>query len=112
MRRAFARSQRLDLRGEVARLGVIIHAGRGEGAVMVIDRQDRAGSRIDRDGAGAGEVELLAEFVEGRAAAVPPVFGRLFAAGTRGLGRRKRRRTERENLSGGIDGDGTDTGGT
>jgi len=79
---------------------------------MVIDRQDRAGSRIDRDGAGAGEVDLLAQFIERRAAAVPLIFGRLFAAGTRGLGRRKRRRTDSENLAGTVDGDGTDTGGT
>jgi hypothetical protein len=76
---------------------------------MIIDGQDRPRSRIDRDGAGAGEVELLAEFVEGRAAAVPPVFGRLLAAGAGGLGRRKRRRTECEDLAGSVDGDRADT---
>ena len=89
---AFARSERLDLGGEVARVGVIIHAGRGERTVMVIDGQNRPRSRVDRDGAGAGEVDLLAEFVEGRAAAIPPIFRRLLAAGSRGLGCRKCRR--------------------
>ena len=85
---AFAWGERLDLHSEIARVGVVIHAGRSEWAVMIIDGQYRAGGRVDRDGAGAGEVEFLAEFVEGRAAAVPPIFRRLLAAGSRDLRRR------------------------
>ena len=34
---AFARGERLDLRGEIPCVGVIIHAGRGEWTVMIID---------------------------------------------------------------------------
>ena len=83
---AFARGERLDLRGEISRVGVIIHTGRGERAVMIVDRQDRPRSRVDRDGAGGGEVELQAEFVEGRATTVPPIFRGLLAAGSCGLG--------------------------
>ena len=83
---AFKWGERLDLSGEITRVGVIIHAGRGEWTVMIIDGQDRAGGRVDRDGTGGGEVELQAEFVDGRAAAVPPIFRGLFAAGSRGLG--------------------------
>ena len=34
---AFARGERLDLGGEITRVGVIIHTGRGERAVVIID---------------------------------------------------------------------------
>jgi len=78
---------------------------------MVIDRQDRTRSAVDRDGAGGGEVDLLAQFIEGRATASPPVFGRLFAASTGGFCRGQFRRTQSEDLAGGVDGDGADTGG-
>ena len=83
---AFARGERFDLSGEITRVGVVVHAGRGERPVMVINWQDGARGRVDRDGASGGEVELLAEFVEGRAASVPPIFWGLLAAGSRGLG--------------------------
>ena len=39
-----------------------------------------------------GEVELQAEFVEGRTTTVPPIFRRLLPSGPRGLRRRKCRR--------------------
>ena len=83
---AFARGERLDLRGEITRVGVIIHTGRGERAVVIIDREDGTGGCIDRDGAGGGKVELQAEFVKGRATTIPPIFRGLLAAGSCGLG--------------------------
>ena len=51
---AFAGGEHLDLRRLVARVGVVIHAGRGERAVVVIDGKYRPGSRVDRDGPGGG----------------------------------------------------------
>ncbi len=78
---------------------------------MMVDRQDGAGSGVDGDGLGSAEVDLRPEFVEGGTAAVPPVFGRLLAPGTRGLGRRQFRGAYAQELAGGVDGDRADTGG-
>ena len=74
MRRALPRGQRPDPGRAIARVGVVVKAGRRQRLVACVDRDDRARRPIVRERAGPGEVDLLAEVGGSFAVPSPSTF--------------------------------------
>ena len=81
MRRALPRGQRPDPGRTIARVGIVVKAGGRQRLVAGVDRHYRARGPVDRQGAGPGEVDLLAELAQRDLHADPPVVRVLLAAG-------------------------------